>query len=644
MKVFYYFITSFLLIQFSTTAQQADSVKTILNEVIVTATRTATPTIELANSYSLITAEQISKQQLNTVVDVLRELPGLSIAQQGGPGKLTYVFIRGANSNHTLIIMDGIVMNDPSSPSNAFDFSTLNTNDIERIEVVRGPQSTLYGSDAMAGVINIVTKKGTAKPEYSFVSETGSNGYYKGNISALGSIGFMNYAIIAIRNGSRGVSSADSKFGNSELDGYSNNSFTSRLNFNFTKNISLDLFYKYIKAQTSLDQSEKFGDDPNFNYNIEEQIFKGGLNFSLLNGNWQQKVNASSIKNFSRSLDLPDQQRPFTMMDAFSIAQRTKFDWQNTLRLIKNNLITLGIETSTEEARTSTLSESEWGPYNSFLPDTSIRTTGIYFQDQINIANTFFTAVGMRYDNHQKFGSKTTFRIAPAYFINSTSTKIKLSYGTGFKAPSLFYLFDPLYGNPDLKPEESKGWDFGVEQYFMNNNLSFGITYFNLRFENMFGYDSNYREINIAKASSNGLEITASAKNISNFSFDASYTYTHTVNEYDDSSGDFNKPLLRRPANQFSINTNYQFSPELNINLQIQYIGPRDDKDFSNYWDVKRVSLSDYTLFNIVASYQLLDYLRLTARCENIFDKQYEEVLYYGTLGRAFYIGINLTF
>ncbi len=623
---------------------QSDSVKTTLSEVLVTATRTSTPAFEVGSSYSIITSEQIKREQLNNVVDVLRELPGISVVQQGGPGKIANVFMRGANPNHTLVIMDGVVLNDPSSPNNAFDFSFLNTNDIERIEVVRGPQSTLYGSDAMAGVINIITKEGTSHPQYSFLGETGSNGYYRGNLSALGSYGILNYAVTATRNGSHSVSAADSRYGNSEKDGYSNDSFMSRLGLALAKNISIDLLYKYIKANTSLDQSEKFGDDPNYTYDIEEQLFKGGISFSILDGVWHQSLNASLIKNFSRSLDLPDQFRPNTSLDAFGKAQRIKYDWQNCLNLINNNLITFGIETSTEEARTSSYSNSDWGPYNSVFPETSIRTTGIYLQDQINISNSFFASIGIRHDNNQKFGGTTTYRIAPAYFISSTSTKLKMSYGTGFKAPSLFYLFDPQYGNPNLKPEESKGWDLGVEQYTANNSIMIGITYFNLKFENMFGYDSNYREINIARASSHGVEFTASLRNNRNLSLDASYTFTKTMDDYNDGTDDFNKPLLRRPENQFSINANYRFNSRMDLNMQIQYVGKRDDKDFSDFMDIKRVTLPDYTIVNFAASYKLLDYLMLNARLENIFDKQYEEVLYYGTLGRSFYAGIALAF
>ncbi len=642
MKYLYSFLTIFLLIQLSISAQQTDSVKATFNEIVVTATKTETPYYAIGSSVSVITSKEISERQLKTVVDVLREEPGLSIIEQGGPGKLANVFMRGANSNHTLVIVDGVTMNDASSPNNAFDFSSMNTNDVDRIEIVRGPQSTLYGSDALAGIINIITKHGSNTPEYSFASEGGTNGYYRGNISALGSTGILRYAIIASKSGTDGISASDFKFGNQEKDGNKNNSFTSRFGLDLSPKTKLDFVYKFSQAETSLDQSEKYGDDPNYTYNIEEHLFKAGIKTAFVGNMWRQQFSASLIKRFSHSLDLTDPSHPNLSSDSYNKAQRVKFNWQNNLHLVENNLITFGIESETETARTSYYSTSEWGPFDSVFPEQSIRTTGFYLQDQINVANSFFTSVGVRYDNNQKFGGVTTFRIAPAYFFSTTGTKLKMSYGSGFKAPSLFYLFDPMFGNPDLQPEKSKGWDIGIDQNFKDGKYNFSITYFDLKLENMFGFDSNFRTINIAEASSNGFEFSASAIFIQRFSLNASYTYTRTKDEYK-LSPDFDKPLLRRPKDQIIIVANYRMNEKANFNLQLRYVGERDDKDFSIYPSA-RVTIPDYTLLNLAASYKIFNYLELTARVENLFDKQYEEVLYYGTLGRSFYVGMNLSF
>lgn len=641
MKHLYSILSVLLLVHLSVYAQQTDSVRATFNEIVVTATKTETPYYAIGSSVSVITSGEISERHLKTVIDVLREEPGLSIIEQGGPGKLANVFMRGANPNHTLVIVDGVTMNDASSPNNAFDFSALNTNDVDRIEIVRGPQSTLYGSDALAGIINIITKHGSGKPEYSFASEGGSNGYYRANISALGTIGILHYAIGASKSGTDGISASNSQFGNQEKDGNRNNSFTSRFGLDLSPFTKLNLIYKFSQAETSLDQSEKYGDDPNYTYNIEEHLFSAGLKTSLFNNLWQQQFSVSMIKRFNHSLDLTDPSHPNLSSDSYNLAQRIKLNWQNNLRIIENNLITFGIESENETARTSYYSTGDWGPFDSVFPEQSIRTTGFYLQDQINLQNSFFTTIGIRYDDNQKFGGVSTFRIAPAYFINSTGTKIKMSYGTGFKAPSLFYLFDPMFGNPDLKPEKSRGWDIGIDQNLLDGKYNFSVTYFDLKLEDMFGFDQNYRTINIAEASSHGLEFSASAVNIRNFTLNASYTHIVTKDEYS-LSEDFDKPLLRRPKDQFTIIANYRMDEKTCFNLQLRYVGKRDDKDFSTYPST-RVTLADYTLINLAATYRLLDYIEITARIENLFDKKYEEVLYYGTLGRSFYVGMNFT-
>lgn len=640
MKFFRHFFILFILFNAILLSQQ-DSIKTTLNEVVISATKTETPYYAVGSSISIVTNDMIQKYQLKTVTDVLRIIPGLSITQQGGPGKITYAYIRGTNSNHTLVILDGVTMNDPSSPNNAFDLSELNTNDISRIEVIKGPQSTLYGSDAIAGVINIITKKGISKPTYSFEGETGANKYYRGNLSASGIIGNVGYSINASQSRSDGISAASSEYGNTEKDGFSNTTFSSNLFYNLTPGLKIGLLYKFGKSKSDLDQNEKFGDDPNFTYRLEDHLWKLNLDGVSFNGIWEHSLSASYIKRFSQNLDLPDQAHPSLSSDAFNNANRFKIDWQNNLRFIPSNLITIGVEHEVESANTSYFSTSEWGPYESVFPNQSLRNNGLYFQDQFNYENSFFSTVGLRYDKNEKFGSAYTFRIAPCYYLRSTQTRFKATYGTGFKAPSLFYLFDPMFGNPDLQPEKSKGWDIGFEQFFENNNISLGLTYFRIELENMFGFDANYKTINIDKASSNGFEFVGSVRLIPSLIINGNYTFTQTRNE-SVGNADFGEKLLRRPEHQFSLFANYQLNKELGINLLVKYVGKRDDKDFGAY-PAQRVTLADYTLADISAQYNLFSNVILKARIENLFDKHYEEVLYYGTLGRCFYAGLSFT-
>lgn len=634
-----FFISLFFLQTIYLTAQN-DTIKTTLKEVVVAATRTETPFYTIASSVSVIGADEISRRQHNSVVEILREIPGLTIIQQGGPGKLANLFMRGANSNHVLVLIDGTEMNDPSSPNNAFDFSSLSTDDIERIEIIRGPQSTLYGSDAIAGVISIFTRHGSKERIFNLSTEGGSNNFFKTNLNTSGNYKALDYFVSLNRISTDGISVSNSKYGNNENDGFTNSNLSAKLGINLENYGYVKLLYKFTSSKTDLDQSEKLGDDPNYIYNIEEQIFNLSYNLNSFNNKWEKIFRASYIKRFNKSLDDFDNLHPFTYSDSYNNASRIKFDWQNNLRILDNHLITVGIETERERANTSFISESQWGPYTSVFPIESVTTTGIYLQDQINLFNSLFTSIGLRLDKHQKFGSVTTFRFAPAYFINDIGLKIKFTYGTGFKAPSLFYLFDPAWGNPDLKPEKSKGWDLGIEKFYFNNQLTVGISYFDLKLENMFGFDSNFRTVNIAKASSKGVEFYGSILNHNNISANINYTFTETKDLFE-GSADYNKQLLRRPKHQASLNINYRFNDAGNLNAGIRYIGKREDKDFSSF-PVQRVTLPDYYLINIAASYKVLEYLQLTGRIENLFNKDYEEVLYYGTLGRSFYLGLNL--
>jgi vitamin B12 transporter len=252
-----------------------------------------------------------------------------------------------------------------------------------------------------------------------------------------------------------------------------------------------------------------------------------------------------------------------------------------------------------------------------------------------------FGSIGIRLDHHQGFGDKITYRIAPAYITWLTGTKLKATLGTGFKTPSLTFLFDPAYGNPDLKPEQSIGWDAGFEQ-FINNYLSFGITYFSNSYKDLFGFDENYREININKALTNGVEIFIDINPAKDLNLKADYTYTNAVDK-SDNSPDKNQPLLRRPKHKAGLNINYNFSNKINTNVDLIYVGKRDDKIFTNF-SSERTSLSPYTIINLAVSYKILDYITLNGRVENLLDKYYEEVYGYATPGFSGYAGVKIHF
>ena len=624
--------------------QQIDSTKIFnLSEVVVTATRTPIPAIEAASSITIIDSAQIASLNKRSVFGLLKDQYGVSFTQQGAPGSLSYVYLRGSDPSQTLVLIDGVAVNMTSDPDNTFDFANLPVDNINRIEILRGPQSTLYGSNALGGVINIITQKGSGAPKFFLSSEGGTYKSFKYNAGIDGSLNIFNYALTYSRFKTDGFPSASSKYGNSVNDGTSNYNLSSRLGASFSSNFDLNLFIRFTNAQTELAQHGGFeGDDPSYIYNTQEQSYRLEGKLSLLGGMWEQIYSASFFRNvrkygFDSTLFNPASSN--SLYDGNSIT----FNWQNNLKL-PANLISMGLDEVKESAISNYIyNSSVFGNFDSYFPQNSASTFGIYLQDQLNIGKNLFSSFGIRNDIHSRFGSVFTYRIAPAYIFWKTGTKIKATFGTAFKSPSLFYLYDPAYGNINLKPEKSTGWDAGVEQFLFNDKIDAGINYFNNSFTDLFGFDNNFRAINIDKAQTKGIELYISAKVIPELNLNFNYTYTDAKDLSPLDGIDYNKPLLRRPQNKLGLNADYNFRNVWNTNLEIIYVGARYDKDFNQY-PVPRVKLPDYTLFNVSLSYNILAGIQVYGRVDNLFNKYYEDVLGYATPGRSGYLGVKLNF
>jgi vitamin B12 transporter len=607
-----------------------------LSEVVVTATRTKTPEIQLANSISVIDSSDIAVKNKDNIFDLLKVEPGISMTQQGGPGGLSNVYIRGGDPGHTLVLIDGTEMNMPSDPANTFDFSNLPTDNILRIEILRGPQSTLYGSDAMTGVINIITKQGFGKPKLFLSTEGGSYNTYKGLLGTNGKLSVFNYSITLSKKRTDGFSSASSRYGNTEKDGYSDYNVSSNLGASLTRNVELKFFQRYNKSNADYDQhGGAMGDDPTYKYNSEEQTYRLESNLKLLNNLWNQKIGVSffrNVRNYNYDSILF---HPYSANSIYD-GRRIKFDWENNFSFNPDFISTLGIEYGSDSY--SSLSS---GDFQSKFPEASAQTAGVYLQQQAKFGENFFNTAGVRYDQHSKFGGEITYRVAPSYMLWETGTKFKATLGTGFKAPSLFYLFTPVYGNSDLKPEKNIGWDVGIEQYLLRDNLSIGLTYFNNSFKDLFGLDSNYKTINIDKAFSEGIEFYFNEQPNKQFSFSGNFTYTNTKDK-SPGSPDENLPLIRRPKYRAALSGNYYFSKDISFNTEIIYVGKSYDKNF-NLFPAERVVLPDYTIVNLSATYQIIPQIKLYGRIDNLFNKYYEEVYGYGTPGFSGYMGLTLS-
>ena len=610
-------------------------------EVVVTATRIETASSEVGSSITVITNQQIEQRQNTTVPEILRTVPALDVVRSGGPGGQTSVFIRGAKSEHTLVLIDGIEMNDPITPGRSYDFANLTTDNIERIEIIRGPQSTLYGSDAIGGVINIITKRGKGKPSGFVSAEGGSFNTFTEKAGVSGGNKWANYSLGISRWDTDGISAANEKDGNHEKDGYENTSISTRLGVTPAENLDADFILRYINAKADIDNSGGVGgDDPNNKADLEQLFFRTQVRLFLFNDLWEQKL-GFSLTDLDRDYrNDTDADHPSDLDRSSYDGKILKFDWQHNLYLHETNTLTLGIENEEEKGKSKYYSESAWGPYTSSFKEKTARTTGYYLQDQVKLRDSWFTTLGVRLDDHSRFGSETTYRIASAYLVRQTGTKFKGTYGTGFKAPSLYQLYSQ-YGNQNLDPEESTGWDIGVEQSLFDKKLILGVTYFSNEFDELIefvGYESGTSKyINVAEAEAKGVEIFASVRPIGDLIFRASYTYTDTEDK------ETGKDLLRRAQNKFGLDVNYQFMDKGNVNLSLVYVGKRDDNDYST-WPATRVELDDYVLANLAASYDITRNIQVFGRVENFLDEDYEEVKGFGTPELSAFAGCKLLF
>jgi len=610
-----------------------------LSEIVVTATRTNTPSVEIASSISVIDSAEIAQSNKINVLGLLKDQYGLSISQSGGPGQLAQLYMRGADPGDVLVLIDGVKLNPPEFSGNSYDFSNLPIDNIERIEILRGPQSTLYGSDAMAGVINIITKKGDGKPSYFFNIEDGSLNSFKGLAGTNGSYEQADYSVTFSKTKSNGVSAADVIYGNTEPDGYDDYNISSRFGWTINPDIKLNAYAEFNSGKIDLDQhGGPYGDDPTYMDFHEQGAYKAEANITGLQGLWQQDISFSFMRdltryNYDSTLNNPASSRSFYQGNIYQL------EWQNNIKILQAHFLTFGFSAGKENSSSAdSYLSSEYGNFISAFPEKDMNTFSGYLQDQIKISSNVFTIAGIRYDNYGNLGSALTYRVTQTYLIEETGTKLKAVFGTGFKAPSLFNLYDPNYGNPDLKSEKSNGWEAGFEQYLFNYDVLFGVTYFSNNFWDLIGYNSNYVSINIDKAQTDGIESYLTAEFSRAIRLNASYTLTNTI---DKAPTDENFSLIRRPKNSAALTFNYNFSNEANANFDIVYVGKRDDEDFSVY-PYRIVQLSAYTLLNISAAYSILKNVQLYGRIENALNEKYEDVWGFGTAGRTGYIGLKL--
>lgn len=600
--------------------------------VVVSATRTPQPLDRVGSSITVITGEELERRQTTVVSDALREVPGFAVNRAGGVGQITRLRIRGSEGNQTLVLIDGIEANDPGADSE-FDFAQLFAADIERIEALRGPQSVLYGSDAAGGVVNVITRRGEGPVSFGGLVEGGSFQTRR----AAGSVGGGGERYDFFLSGSAlstdGVSAASEERGNSEADAYWNGTTFGKLGLRPSDLLELDFVGRatrfsaegdaFVGGLGAVDADQETDGDLRYG--------RAQAKLKLFDGAWEQVLGFSGSRQDRHLQDNGVETSRFE-------GTKRKFDYQSNVYVPTpsfagtEHVFTVLLEDEQEEV----LAQSAFSDV-----DRKIESRAVAGQYQLALFDRVFLTGGARSDDNEAFEDSTSWRATAAYLHKETATKLKASYGTGVKNPTAFELYGftaNFRGNPDLEPEEAKGWDAGIEQALFGDRLNLEAVYFDQRIDKLIA-GAGQTAVNLdGESRSHGVELAATANLLPGLDLRAALTVMRTR---DPDGGE----LVRRPGETGSVNLSYRFlDGRALVDLGVIHNGEQRDFAFDAMFNRSVVTLDSFTLVNLAGSYRLTDGVELFGRVENLFDESYEETFTYGSPGIAAYAGLRLRY
>lgn len=608
-------------------------------DIVISATGVPELPENIGQAVTVIDRQTIEQRQTVAIADLIATTPGVTLSRNGGLGGLTAIRIRGAEGEQTLTLIDGVRVNDPTSPGGAFDFANLLAGSVDRVEVLRGANSVPWGSQAIGGVVNVITMppsnglQGRANVEY------GRYGTWFGNAGVSGSSGIVSGAFNAGYLRTDGFSAAAS---GTEPDGYRQYGATGRLDVALASNVKLDLRGFYADSRVDIDGYPApfyvLGDTTNYS-KTKELYGYAGLNADFLDGRFHNRV-AFTVADINRDSFDPTLSVPRT---SFYRGRSERYEYQGDLRVVDQVRLVFGAEHEDTRYRDSTALRATRG------------VTSFYGELILSPVERLTVTGGVRYSDDSVYGGHTVWSASAAYTL-PTDTTLRGSYSRGFKAPTLYQLYVPSSGNTTLKPEGADSYDVGVEQKLVGGRIVASATWFYRKTTNQIDFHSCTADeiadsasrcfgqpfggyyFNMDRTRAKGLEFGLDMRPTDRLTLNAAYSFIDTINLTPGFS--YRTPLLRRPRQSVSASIDWQSPVGLGIGATVQNVGATTDYD--SYGGI--VPLKNYLLLGLRADMAIARNVSIYGRVDNLFDEKYQLAAEYGTPGRAVYGGIRLRF
>ena len=633
-------------------------------ETIVTATRIPTPQERLPAATTVIDRQTIEERGYVTLADALVSVPGFNIVPSGGMGQVTSGFMRGTNSNHVLVLRDGVPMNDASHPSGAFNFGNTLLGDIERVEVVRGPVSAIYGTAAIGGVINLITRRAPADRQAQPYGELagGTNYTARGIAGVAGTIGNTDYGVTGQSLSTRGSNAVAPRFYNNqgERDGFRTGVITARAGVNIGETAPASVLGMtrldglVITRENRSGQDNVPRDDPN--YSADDRNWMGFLRSAseLFGGAWTSGFTLSASQDRRRYTNLPDG-ADIEMTDEYYRGRRERLTWDNTLQLpdlgsVTGNNLVFGVGSERESAFSRAQSDGAYGPYSASV-DKAQQNGFAYIGTQHRLWERLDITTALRQDAPDGFDRATTWRLGGVLALPEIASRLLASGGTAYRASAIYErygasasLYGSFRGNPNLQPENVTAWEAGIETD-ISEKLTLSALYFTSRIRNLITENADFSSYeNVAKARIKGGEFGLNWRHSDSFSTRAAWTVQETLDETK------NTPLARRPRNSASLSP--RIAPKVDwvdvpnarliIAPEFIYVGPQWDYVYPDNagWGSNSYNDAGF-VFNLTVSLPVTQQITAFIEARNLGNRRYEPANGFVIPGRSAVLGLR---